>query len=1154
MKNNLPLCSFIKKKEYNKLLLIMKITFLLTFLVTLHVSASVYSQNKLLNLDVNNTSIREVFKKIESESNFRFFYNEDFKDLSKIITLRVKGQPIDKILDKVLHDSDVTYKIMDNNMIVITPLSSIQQVVTGHVFDSESGEPIPGVNILIEGTNNGTITNLDGSYSIEVEGTDQVLIFSYVGYISQSIPINGQNVINVRLSLDIAELNEVVVVGYSTQKRKDISGAISIVDVEKASTGASQQIGKQLQGRAAGVTVISTGQPGEQPSVRIRGINTFGNNDPLYIVDGVPTQDVNDLSPTDIESLQILKDASAASIYGSRASNGVIIITTKKGRSGVQINYNVSGGYTLPRSDNVWNVLSPLEMAKLKWMAVENTGGDPRPDPLYGSGSEPVVPDYIRPAGGKFGEVNEDDYYLIPEYTGGADQLATFNQIVRANKEGTDWYKEITRPAFTLNNTLSVSGGSEMGSYYFSVNHLEQQGTVIETYNKRSTFRINSIFNVSKNFRIGENITGSTHVNPTIDHSQTSAVGMSFTQQPIIPVHDIAGNYAGPAGIGSGFNPVALQERTRNDQVHYYRVFGNAFAEFDFLNDFTIRTSLGEDFSALESKDFTYPTYERAENIVNSSFSSSAAFNNNWIWTNTLTYNHTFNGIHVINILIGTEAYQNTGKSIGGSTQDYFSFNPNYVNLSTGSGSKTNFSSRYENSLVSYFGRLDYSLMDKYILSATLRRDGSSKFVGDYRWGMFPAASVAWRISKENFMQDISWLSDLRIRASYGVVGNQLNVSSDNPYTLFVGSQGTAYYAIDGSNSQTQLGFQQSRIGNPDARWEKNVNGNIGFDAYLFDNSLSIMAEYYWKDIRDLLYNVDLPATMGMASPPYINVGHIRNRGVDASIEKFGTITGDLKYDAKLTMTAYRNKIVYIADGVDFFGGNTDYNMIGHPMNSFYGYKVQGFWQSQDEIDQANNGAEGGTYQTDAAVGRWRFQDINNDGIIDPDDRTFIGDPQPDLTYGLDVGLNYKNFDFDIFFYGSQGNEIFAYYTRYLDFYPFLEGAKSHDALYNSWTPDNRNAKLPIQENVSSFSSTEANNNHFVKNGSYMRIKNLVIGYTLPDRVLQKIKATKLRFYLQASNLLTLSSYEGLDPEVYGVDEASYANYPMYQLGLNLSF
>jgi len=1027
-----------------------------------------------------------------------------------------------------------------------------QRQVKGTIRDADTGEPMPGVNIIVEGTTTGATSDVNGSYTIEAS-PDQTLTFTFIGYLPQSIAVRNQEVINVNLAQDVSILDEVVVVGYSTQQRLDISGSISIVDVAKATVGPSQQIGKQLQGRAAGVTIISTGQPGAAPVVRVRGVNTFGDNNPLYIVDGVPTQDVNTLNPTDIESIQVLKDAAAASIYGSRASNGVIIITTKRGKTGVKVEYNFTGGFTVPKTNNVWDMLNPQEMAELKWMAIRNGGGNPSPDPMYGSGSTPRLPDYIRPRGKMFGEVNEDDYYLIPEYTGGSAQLSTFNQIVRANKEGTDWYKEIHRNAYTLNHNLSVSGGGESGKFYISFNNLDQEGAVIYTYNKRTTFRANTLFNVNKNFRIGENLTGLTNVNPTIDNSQTSAIGMSFTQQPIIPVYDIAGNFAGPAGIGSGNNPVAQQVRTRNNRSDNYRVFGNAFAELDFLKSFTIRTSFGTDISTINSRTFEYPEYENAENNVSSTHSRSASFNKNFIWTNILTFKKTFAKVHALNLLIGSELVENYSESLGGSTQDYFSFNPDYVNLTTGAGTKTNFSSASGNSLVSYFGRLDYVFNDKYILGATLRQDGSSRFIGDSRWGLFPAASVAWRISKENFMQDIDWLSDLKIRGSYGILGNQLGVSTDNPFTTFSGNTGNSYYAIDGSNNSTQLGFRQARVGNPNAKWEKNINGTLGVDAYLFKYKLGIMVEYYWKNTKDLLYNVTLPATMGMASAPYVNVAQVRNKGIDASVESRGNIIGDLSYEATLTFTAYRNEIVYIADNVTYFGGSTNYNTLGHPMNSFYGYKIQGYWQSDEEINQANTEA-GGTYQADMKVGRYRYTDINGDKKITPDDRSILGDPHPDFTYGLNLALRYKNFDLNAFFYGSQGHQIYASYLRYLEFYSFLEGGKSYDCLYNSWTPENRNAKLPIQENLSSFSTTDFNNDYLVQNGSFLKLKDLTIGYNLPESMVQKIKASNLRLSLQASNLLTFTKYGGRDPEIFGSDEATYINHPIYLLGINVSF
>lgn len=1122
--------------------------------------------NKKVSVSLEAVTVEQALKTVASKAGLKLSYKWEPMLAENRVTVDVTDANLVDVLHQVTSGLPLQLKLTSNGQLIVVSEEVIEPVeeeipevialpahqVSGTVRSAEDGHPLPGVNVAVKGTMIGTATDVDGRYSLEAPNPTDTLVFSFVGYITQEIAINGQSTINVELREEVAGLEEVIVVGYSTQQRGDISGSVAIIDIDRATIGSSQQLDKQLQGRAPGVTVVSSGQPGEQPTVRIRGLSTFGNNDPLYIVDGVPTQNVNNLSPSDIESMQVLKDAAAASIYGSRASNGVIVVTTKRGRGRVQVQYNATAGYELPRTGNVWNVLTPLEMAKLKWMAIENSGGNPRPDPLYGDGPEPRLPDYILPQGAMEGEVDESEYFLVPEYTGGAAQLATFNQITRANKEGTNWYSEIVRPAFSTNHSLSASGGGEQGNYFLSFNYLQQEGTVIETDHNRYTFRVNTLFNAARNFRIGENFTFASTERSNISSDQTSAIGQSFTQQPIIPVYDIAGNFAGPKGIGSGYNPVAVQKRSRNDRTRDNRMFGSAFAELDLLGSITLRTSLGTDIASRESRDFNYPEYERAENITQSSFQTSSNFSYNWTWTNTAIYNGEF-GNHDLDLLIGSEAFKSTGTSLGGSAVGYFSFDPNYVNLNTGEGDRSNFSSDFENALLSFFGRLDYNYNSKYILSATLRRDGSSRFTGKYRWGMFPAFSAGWRVSQEPFMRGVTWLDDLRIRGSYGVVGNQLNVSSDNPYTLFVGNLANSYYAIDGSNSGVQLGFRQGRIGNPDARWERNINGNIGFDAMLFGGRVEAMAEYYWKDVDDLLYNVTLPGTMGMASVPAINVGHIKNRGVDASLGYNGSLGTDLQYDATLTFSAYRNKIVKIADGIDFFGGSQNRNEVGHPMNSFYGYRVAGFWQSQEEIDEANASA-GGTYQPDAGVGRWRFVDVNGDGVITPDDRDFLGDPHPDFTYGLDLGLNYKNLDFNVFLYGSQGHDIWAFWTKFLDFYPFLEGAKSKDALYNSWRPDNRNAKLPIQENVASDATSNADTDYYVRDGSYLRVKEVVIGYTLPRNMLQRVGANRLRIYAQISNPFTFTGYNGLDPEVYGTDTATYAHYRQFQLGIDLSF
>ena len=1046
----------------------------------------------------------------------------------------------------------------------------IQETVQGTVTDSQTGEPLPGVNIAIQGTTTGTSTDIEGNFELQVEDLTQVLVFTFIGFERKEVMIEGRTEINVELVSSVIAGDELVVVGYTIQERQNISGSVDVVDMESMARGVSGQVSRELQGRASGVSVVSSGQPGEEPNVRIRGINTFGNNAPLYVVDGVPTQNVSNLNPGDIESMQILKDGAAASIYGSRAANGVIVITTKRGQGSMQISYNGHTGYSIPESGNVWNVLSPQEMADLKWTAIENSGGNPRPDPQYGSGQTPVLPDYIRPAGAMEADVDESDYFLNPEYTDAAE-LGGFNQIVRANHEGTNWYEEIFSPAMTMSHELSVSGGGDQGSYLLSLSHLDQQGTLARTYNERSTIRVNTRFNINDNLRVGENISFTMVENPQSGTlTEGSAIGMSYRQQPIVPVYDVGGNYAGSAGqqLGQAQNPVAVRERTRNNESTNSRLFGNVFAEMDFLDDrFMFRTNFGGEVSSWANSSFTFPTYENAENNSTNSFSSNANKGYNWTWTNTLTFRENFGEAHSLEIIAGTEAYQNKGEQLGGTTQDYFSFNPNYTNLSTGAGTRTNYSYKYEDALLSYFGRIDYNYDSKYIFSATLRRDGSSRFLNN-KWGTFPSGSVAWRISQESFMQDISWLNELRLRAGLGVMGNQMNVNPNNPHSLYAGNTSSSYYPITGSNSNIDLGFEQDRIGNPDAKWERNITGNVGFTSNLFSNRIEITAEYYWKEVRDLLYNPQLVGTAGTATVPFVNVGNMRNTGIDAKITTFGDLgRDDLSYNIGVSFTSYRNEIVRISEISEFFsqdsrrfGTDIIRNEVGQPVSSFYGYQIEGFFTSQQEIDELNASAPGGSYQTDAAVGQYRYADLTGDGQITSDDRTFLGDPNPDFTYGVDIGVNYKNFDFSAFFFGSQGNDIWNQVKWWVDFYSNFAGAKSHAALYDSWSPDNPDASLPMQTTGGGFSSSTVPNSYFVEDGSFLRLKELIVGYTLPVNVAQMISASNLRFYVQGSNLLTFTGYSGLDPEIgggntnFGIDEGAYASPRQILLGVNITF
>jgi len=1055
--------------------------------------------------------------------------------------------------------------------------SQVQRTIKGRVIDFATERPISGVTVQLKSSNKATSTDDNGNYSLDLPGTGTggMLVFSYVGYLQKEIVIGNNVTINASLEAGSNALNEVVVTAYAAEKKKDITGAVSVVNVSQMVKQPSALITDQLQGQAAGVTVIASGQPGVDPQIRIRGINTFGNNTPLYVIDGVPTQNISDINANDVASIQVLKDAGAASIYGSRASNGVIIITTKKGKGKINVHYDGYLGTQVPKSGNVYHILNPQQQADLGWMAMKNSNITPS-DPLYGNGPTPVLPDYIAPQGAKEGDPSVDPslYYVNPNYTDLTD-YGNFYRITKANKIGTDWYHEVFKPAPMTSHNLTVDGGSDKGNYLFSLNYLNQQGTLIETYIKRYTLRANSTYNVTKNIHIGENLSASISHNPTIsDLPGNSPIFYTLQTPSIIPVYDIKGNYGGVYGTGlNGPNAVGLMRRTADNFNTNNRLFGNIFADVDFLKYFTIHTSFGGENVSGNAHGFNYPTYENSGNNTLNSYYANSYAGYSWTWTNTLSFHKQFGKDHDLKVLVGTEAYKMLYENIGAATQGYFSFDPNYTTLSTGSGLQTNYGGRSKESLSSEFGRLDYSYKDKYLLSGTIRRDGSSKFV-KYQYGWFPSVSAGWRISQEEFMKSITWLADLKIRGSWGVLGNQLNVNADNGYYTFVMDKSVSYYDISGSNNSNQAGFQEGQIGNPDAKWEQDYTVNFGFDATLFGNKLDISADYYRKDIRGLLYNPSVPGTQGVAAAPYINIAGVKNDGFDMSVNFHQSINKDFKIDAGINVTTYHNVITKVSSDANYFwtndqrhyGSNFIRNEVRHPIGAFYGYKITGFWNSADEIQAADaeamqaSGSSTATYQPDEGLGRFRYADVNHDGQITDADRTFIGNPNPKFNFGFNIRATYRNFDLSFLIYGVQGNDVWNVTKFWTDFYSSYNEAKSETALFNSWTPSNHNAKAPIQETAMYASTNAVANSYYVENGSYIKLKNIQLGYTLPATLFKKTGIEKLRIYVQAANLFTITKYSGIDPEIsgsvtdFGVDEGIYPNTKQFLVGVNLVF
>lgn len=1052
--------------------------------------------------------------------------------------------------------------------------------IQGIVTSATDGNPLPGVTVILKGTNIGTTTEANGKYSLTINKNSNTLRFSFLGYITKDIPIGSRTIINATLQLSSTQLNELVVTGYTTQKKVDLTGAVDVVNVGNMVKQPRQDVATLLQGQAPGVSVISSGQPGVAPQISIRGINTFGNNTPLFIVDEVPTQDISNLSPDDIGSIQVLKDAGAASIYGSRASNGVVIITTKIGKGKVSVHYDSYFGMQYPKPGNVYHKLNPIQDAQLRWDAFHNSGVTNISDPLYGNGTEPALPDYLSPEGAMDGDPATNPALYNLNTTFSPDQFASFYQITKANKQGTDWYHEIMKPAPLTSHSISIAGGGDRGNFFLGLNYSDQNGLLIYTFSRRYAIRANTDFAVSNHIHVGENLEYSfiTGRQLTGNGDQTNAIRNAATTPEIIPVFDIKGNFGGAHSTYLfGDNPVAWQVRTRNNKQTNTRLFGNAFVNIDFLKYFTFHSSFGVDINSGLARSFNYPAYEGYLPPSPSSYSEGSTFDNNWLITNTLTFKNHFGpkASSNLSVLIGTESVNESTEDVGGTTQNYFSFDPNYTTLSTGSGTVINYSGRSSDGLISQFAKVDYSYKEQYLLSGTIRRDGSSKFINQ-QYGWFPAISAAWRISQERFLANVSWLTDLKIRGSWGIMGNQLNVNPNNGYSTFISNKSGSYYDLYGTNNSLVMGFQAGQIGNPNAKWEKDINSDIGVDATLFNGQLGFTADYYYKNIKDLLYNPQLLGTAGGGAVPFVNIARVRNNGVDFSINGNVKITNNLHFTGALSFTSYNNVILKVSNQQNYFWTNdtrrfgTSFirNQVGHPIGAFYGYKIIGFWNSTSEIQQADataqkvTGNPSAAYQVDEGLGRFRYADVNNDGQITPNDRTFLGNPNPKFSYGLNIGLTYKNFDFSTFLYGVQGNQIWDNLLWWLDFFPSFNTGKSLTALYDSWTPTNHNAKAPIQEDLGYQSTNGAPNSYYIKNGSYLRDQNLVIGYTFPSSLVGRLSIQKLRIYLQTANLFTITKYPGVDPELsgttadFGIDGGSnaYPHSKEFLVGINLDF
>ena len=1046
--------------------------------------------------------------------------------------------------------------------------------VTGKVSGTDS-QGIPGVSILVKGTNTGATTDINGAFSVTVKSGSAVLNISAVGYKSQSITVGSQSTINVTLAEDNSQLDEVIVTGYSVTNKKESTAAASIVKAKDLQIAPSGNVEQQLQGRVAGVTLITNGQPGTNSIIRVRGFGAFGGNEPLYVVDGVPVGTTDFLSPDDIESTTVLKDAAAASIYGARAANGVIVYTTKRGarNKGITVTYDGLYGGTDPNVGGVAKMLTPQEQADWTHVAYRNNAAAngtavAYTHPQYGTSAQATLPTYLHFNGAN--GVNSGDM-AAAQAAFAANPLTTF--VIKTNKAGTNWYDEITRFGSTMRHSLGIQGGTSTGRFYLGLSGQEQQGILIQNDFKRYSARFNSEFDLGKKVRVGENIQmtyrsvrGQAGGNNGLGIAGDESVILSAYRMPTaIPVYDEFGSFASTkaAGFNNPRNPVRqILRNNLNDNNYNASAFGNVYVEYEPIKDLIIKSSIGGQYAGYAYKDYNYKYLGDSEPEASDSFYEGSGYNFAYTFTNTAAYKYQWRK-HGVRALVGMEALNTgAGRQISGSGINPFSMDTDFVTLSSVQSPVVNSGLYSGVNFYSLFSKLDYNFNEKYYLTGVVRRDGSSRFGSENRYGIFPAFSAAWRVTSEEFMKDLPAISDLKIRGGWGLMGNSNNVDPANQFSLYAANRGNSFYPIDGQSSGANEGYYRSRIGNPAAKWETSETMNVGFDATLYNGKWEIVLDVWRKDTRDLLFNVPLPAVVGpSASAPSVNVAKMRNQGIDFQIINRGNITSDLKYELTFNNSFLKNEIVAFAPGITnltggAFRGITPVRMeVGRSLSSFYGYQVIGYFNSAAEV--ASSPAQDGK-----GLGRFRYADINGDGKITTDDRTYLGSPVPTYTGGINVGLTYKDFEFATYLYASAGNKIWNQSKWFTDFFGTFEGSGKGERAKQSWTPELGNsAAAPIWESASNLSTSAAANSWYVEDGDYLRIQNISLGYNIPKAYTSKLGIKRAKFTLSANNILTLTKYKGLDPGVGGAADTGFGidvgNYPVtrsFNASINLTF
>lgn len=1105
-----------KNPRFKQIFRIMRIsTFLLMVCVFCSYAGNAHSQNAKVSIRMNNVKLDKILNEIENQTDYLFIYNNQV-DINKITSVKVKNEAVAQVLDRILSGTGINYGLEGTHIILTTEaikdLHAQQQAktVTGTVTDV-SGEPIIGANIRIKGTTTGTITDIDGNFSIKAE-PQSVIEVSYIGYLTQETVINNQKSIRFLLKEDTKTLDEVVVIGYGVQKKADLTGSVANINTEKLNTQSNANIGQALQGKIAGVDIVSQGgAPGSGTRIMVRGIGTLNNASPLYIVDGMYMNSIDHINPNDIASIDVLKDASSAAIYGSRAANGVIIVTTKEGS-------NTEGKPIIDLSVNlgISTASKFLDMLDAKGWAEVTT--------------------IARQAIGK-----------------PALDMATD----LANKPDNDWQDIMFRPALMQNYNLSVKGGGKYSTYYTGLGYFNQDGIVKGTNYQR--YNIQSKNDYKRGiFSAGTNLIISfSHDKPLHQELRGGMIGTILQSVPTLEKYDDTreGGYGGTYGdVVNIPHPLAIIDDNIMDRYNEnVKIFANLYAQIELFKGLKYKLNLTPDFSFERYKNYLNKyDFGLATNSI-TQLTERQRRRRNILVENLLTFDRTF-GEHKISALAGYTYQDSRFRHI----QAYGEGLPQGLEeIDAATTNRSNEGNSWRSVLTSILGRVFYSYQNKYLFTATIRRDGSSKFGKNNRYGYFPSFSLGWNVAEEKFMENVHWLDQLKLRGGYGVLGNQ---EIDNYQYSSTITTGINY--PDGNGGLLQGAFPKN-FANPDIKWEETAMTNVGIDFMAFNNRLSLTADYYVKNTKDILLTVPIPISSGGANDPIRNAGKIRNNGFEFNLGWMDQPNPDISYGINLIGSFNKNKVIAMgSESGSIKGGSTNQNITtsetkaGYPIGGYWLISTAGYFNSQEEVDAYAK--DGKKIQPAAEPGDIKFVDANNDGVINDDDRVFQGSPFPDFTFALNGNMRYKNFDLSIGLQGVLGNKIYNATRQTLE--DVTKGSNFLASCLDYWTPENKNASHPRLTWDDPNRNTRAESDRYLENGSYLRLRSVQLGYTFPQTWF-KGAIQHARVYINAENLFTITSYSGYSPDV-NADNANYRGfdnfiYPTnrtFMLGLNVTF